>query len=198
MRIINEAPDTSNNTLLNFITGRPRRLAHTDRYSTTPLVGRETVSEHSFFVALYARVLCDYVPCRVDRRKVMERALFHDIDETISGDIIHAFKYSGQLKEEIEKVNKRLIKKAFHDIKNKDYYIKTWKNAKDKSIEGYIIKLADNLSVLSFALEEISLGNKYMEIIRDNTIEVLRRISETEHFEFLKNLVEELERIANE
>lgn len=194
MRIKKEPSDISNNKLLNFILDKPRKLAHIERYSTFQLVGHETVAEHSYFVALYARVLCAYVKYPVNLQLVMERALFHDIEEAVSGDIVHAFKYSGQLREELDRINNQTIKKVFYEIKGKDYYINVWKSAKDSSIEGQIIELADNLSVLSFAIEELRLGNSYMKIVIDNTLEILREISESTYFGFLESLIEEIKR----
>lgn len=188
-------PDVSGNALLNFITGRPRRLVHADRYATMPLIGSENVAEHSFFVILYSRILCDYVLADVDIALVLNKALFHDMEESMSGDIIHAFKHYKGLNEEIEKANDQLIKQVFKGLPSSNYYVKTWKTAKDKSIEGQIIAVADQLSVLSLCLEELRMGNGYVKALVDNTLADLQDIAaNVEHFSFLEEFVASIRR----
>ena len=44
--------------LKELLLGDPNRLRYVQRYSTSMVIHRENVAEHSYYVALYGRYLC--------------------------------------------------------------------------------------------------------------------------------------------
>ncbi len=69
-----------------------RTAAFVPRWSIVWQVNRDNVASHSFYVALYASLICDILRWPGSRAHVMMLALTHDIDETITGDIVGPFK----------------------------------------------------------------------------------------------------------
>jgi len=148
--------------------GSIRRLAHIRRFSSLQVNRPENVMEHSWAVAFCAHQIAldinNHKPL-VDEYVVLQKALYHDISETKSGDIIHSFKYGSS---EVEKAmhnadqnNTRQLSKEFG--MNGEYIYWLWDRAKDKSIEGQIVKFADFVSVVSYCREEWLAGNRHLE-----------------------------------
>lgn len=144
-----------------------RNLGKVIRFSAKTRLKDENVAEHSFHVAMYAMILADLEKKfgnKVDVERVLRASLIHDLEEALTGDILHDFKYSDP------KVS-RAIKNLASDFYSKIVsnlpkelaveYSDIWKNQKDFSkIEGRIVFAADRLEALSYATEEFSLGNK--------------------------------------
>ena len=156
-------------TLVDFITGHLRRLVHTHRFSTVPQSFGESVAEHSYFVAVYSRVLAHYAEkkgYKVDVKEVLDRALMHDAEEVFSSDIVYPFKHYGDggLAKEIDRINNVVISEVFATLPKEleEEFVSIWKRAKEgDTIETQIIKAADTLSLLSHAFEQIHMGNHY-------------------------------------
>ena len=170
---------------VNFTMNNHRRLAHIMRYNTTPISIKESVAEHSYFVAFYAMLLCSYLKQNgierdVDELRVLKRALVHDMEEIISGDIITTFKYQdpkflellGTLNSaSIDKMLMELPTLTMIQMKN------DWENSKDDSIEGLIVTVADKLSLLTYCIEQIKIGNSYMEPIYMRSVLKLEKLN---------------------
>lgn len=161
------------NHFINFVFGHIGNLRHTFRYNTTPQAIKENVAEHSYYVTLYARILCDYAKengVKVDTLSVVDKAMVHDTEETISGDIINPIK-SGKLKEALEEINQLSIRQVWEGEGNEEWeigerFIKYWKSyKKDGNIEDLLVEIADVLSVVQFAFEQVRIGNTYYKYI---------------------------------
>ena len=143
-----------------------RNLGKIIRFSAKIRLKDESVAEHSFHVALYAMILADLEKRfgnEVDVEKLLRSALLHDLEESMTGDILYDFKHSDEsLARRIKQMGlqfyEKLMKCFPEEMARK--YIKLWKNAKDKSLEGRILEAADRLEALIYSLEEYSLGNK--------------------------------------
>lgn len=160
-----------------LLRGDPIRLRYTWRYSTCRVNHRESVAEHSYYVALYAGVIADWyenfhleniddgtLPT-IDWKTLSLRAVFHDIDEAVSGDMPRNFKHRDSrlhaLLEEAAGVGvEATTKKLFKDESRAREFFRYWMNAKGNGIEGRIIALADFLSVLSYVTQEYESGNR--------------------------------------
>ena len=129
------------------------------RYQTAPRAAKESVAEHSFFVAAYVLKLHDYY--NFDLKKGLRLALLHDFSEVFISDVPHPIKkrfpaISEELEKAERKVNEEYIGEEFAD--ELEEFNQT------SSIEGIIVALADILSVASYAKFEMELGNsKYMQ-----------------------------------
>ena len=111
---------------------------------------------------------------------VVQKALVHDLEESITGDILYPLhKEFNEFKKKLDEVriysvNKKLFSKLpFDDVR--DYYIKLWEEAKDLSQEGILVACMDKFEILMFAVTELSMGNKAFKIIYDNAINIIER-----------------------
>lgn len=174
-----------------------RRLAQIKRYHSTPMHQNETVAEHSFYVTIIARALCGLLEEKgekIDKLEVMEKALVHDMEEMFSGDIAQPFKHADpELKKLIHKLNENSVDMAFEglpiDLAKHFKYIWSDYN-KENKIEDTIVKIADKLSLISYCLEQIKLGNRFMFDILTNGIKLL----EIYKFEWLEPILSDIEK----
>ena len=156
-----------------------RRLAHIQRYNTTPVAIRESVAEHSYFVTMYVWMLCEYLIDRgekIDVLKAMKRGLIHDIEESISGDIIMTFKYKNkEFAESLQKLNLASMEELTKDLPDKlsKEIKREWEDAKDLTKEGFIVKAADKLSLMTYCIEQLRIGNKYFEPIYGRAVKAI-------------------------
>lgn len=174
-----------------------RRLAQIKRYHSTPLHQNENVAEHCFYVALIARALCSVLEengQEVNKCEVMEKALVHDMEEMFSGDIAQPFKYADpELKKLIDKLNEKSIDKAFEGLPKKlaEHFKFLWSDYHaGNKMEDKVIKIADRLSLVSYCLEQIKLGNKFMVEILDNGIKMLKNYK----LDWLNPIIEDIEK----
>jgi len=161
-----------------------RVLDRVVRFSTHTRIRDQSISEHSYHVALYAMLLADLEESfgnKVDKTKLLKTALLHDLEESMTGDIIYSFKHGDErLLREIRRLSsdffKELIDKLPPEIAKE--YFELWKNSKDmNTIEGRIIEAADKLEGLMYSIEEFSLGNKRFEIIIERYVEEIKKIN---------------------
>lgn len=169
--------------------GQLNRSRYVERYAGVPHLHPENIAEHSYYVAIYSFLLChelyfvdsEYDP--IDLGVVLKRALLHDIEECVTGDVLRSVKHDNPA-----------IKKAFHDTGYKlldglvreilgpgsegsslpAIIIDTWASAKDNSIEGHIVSLADLLAVVGYASGESTLGNRYARRIQREITDNIR------------------------
>ena len=145
-----------------------RNLRFINRFSIYHVNRPETVAEHSYYVAYYAwKIAKDFEKAgvEIDIKKLLEKALVHDLEETKTGDIITHAK-TPIIKQELKKISKEILPADIYNI---------WKDARDESIEGRIIEFVDNYEVLVYLLEEIKGGNKHMVSIFETQIRKLKQ-----------------------
>lgn len=161
---------------------RERNLGKIVRFSTLLRLKDENVAEHCFHTTLYAMMLADMeieFGNKVDVEKVMRMALLHDIEEAMTGDILHSFKYSDkELLNSIKKMGHKFYVEMLHDLpKNlSKKYSKVW-NDFDSTIESRIVEAADKLEALIYAMEELSSGNKAFKRVKNTLISFLEKIN---------------------
>jgi len=114
--------------------------------------GNQTVASHSFRVAIIAYVLSRIL--KADSYKVVITALFHDIEESRTGDL----NYLQQMyvKSEDEKALMDVIKGLPVEGEIKDF-IKEYEGL--NTLESQIVKDADTLELILFLKEELDKGN---------------------------------------
>ena len=163
--------------LKELLTGAPDRLRYVQRFSTVRVLHRESVAEHSYYVALIALAInrrprvgpqSSYA---VDEGELLRRALVHDIEEALTGDAPRPFKhgngetfakqchYAGQASARevlysVDRGQQREHPGAPNEL------LDSWLHAKDRiTTVGCIIELADFLAVLGYLLQEKRCGN---------------------------------------
>lgn len=153
--------------IFSSINSNLQRLSHIRRYAALPVHRAENVAEHSFYCILYASLIArDLIAqgLEVNHEQVMVKALHHDLEEAMTGDIIRSFKYTTpELRAEIQKageIHMQELTKQLGDAKDITYT--SWATSKDDSIEGHIVKLADQLCLVAYLREEILSGNRHL------------------------------------
>ena len=154
-----------------LLTGTARRVAHVTRFAGTPLHRTESVAEHSYMTAQYALFIgweCQRLGGAVHMERLLARALVHDLDEAVMVDLPRPIKYAdAALREAWQVMCHRAIKDMEKAIGLPFFH--TWLDAKDDSLEGAILALADLIAVTSYVLEELAFGNTYMlDVLRGN------------------------------
>jgi 5'-deoxynucleotidase YfbR-like HD superfamily hydrolase len=169
---------------------------------------RESVLEHTGFAGLFALFIAKRLDKDVlsqnqdfiglDFGELLTRALVHDIDETILGDISRTTKYyAPEIKEMFSKIESEsvidLTKFIGVDID------KAWSRAKDATLEGYILKLTDLAAVVYIVWREVTLlGNLSMLRVAEEVEQFLIKFKLPHHDElskFFGGIVEELKSI---
>lgn len=133
------------------------RLKNVIRYNTKNILKKESVAEHSFYVALFVLKICDdYNIDTMNCKMSLVKALLHDMPEIELNDITHNVK---------EKLNLRPLLKKYED----EYFVKHYHQHESVMIRGNdkinaIVDYADTMSVYQYALNETLLGNQSNDI----------------------------------
>ena len=141
-------------------------LAGIIRYSRDYMQCPESVLEHTGWVASW----CFFISLQYEEQfnkklnleKLLTSAIMHDYDEVGTGDIPKITKYaSTEIREAlavIERKSIHWIRKNMLELEREDLEI-IWREAKDKSMEGTILKLADIAAVVYQVWNEIIMHN---------------------------------------
>lgn len=152
------------NSLFPFLTTIPVRLAHIRRLSNTPVHRVENIQEHTYMVCLISYLLAEETK-GIDSGAVLKKALFHDIEEAITGDITRQFKYHDPtFTKALDDVLPSMMEKVVELLPTK--YLRAgikieWLWSKEKK-EGHIVDMADSIAMLCFIHEETMAGNKWV------------------------------------
>ena len=142
------------------------RMSSLKRYSQTHLMKEESVLEHTGFVCL----MCYFIGLHLKREGIninmgplLSKAVVHDMDEIITGDIPRPTKYSQGVLGAIREIEAENMEKIATELKLPELYY-DWENAKDTGeMEGYIVSLCDSYAVLYKGYQEVVMfGNKLM------------------------------------
>ena len=178
------------------------------RYAGLHLVESETLTDHTCEISLLCLILYkdikkSFPSVQLDLGKLLERALVHDLEETITNDIPRPVKYYlPQMKDLMDKVSENYM-----DIISKQIGVDLsteWKVCKDKSLEGYIIKVSDMILVARKACREIALKSNlemvsvlkevihYMNDLSDQFEKVIAEIDQEDDFYFVMKMLHNL------
>lgn len=152
-----------NRKLYDLLLGESRNASHVYRYSSKPVLRRENVAEHSYYVMFYSLWIAEQLYSAggfdFNHSQLLMRGLLHDIDECLTGDFIRPFKYHNQnLTKEISSAAESLAKDLFVNM-GLPTHLEFWQNAKDDSPEGQVLAFADMICVIAYLLEELRSGN---------------------------------------
>lgn len=174
------AVDLNMRELLN---GASLNLVYTFRYSTVRVHRRENIAEHSWFVVFYCWAIAQDLEAHgvaIDWRKLLVEGTVHDLDEAFTGDFLRQVKYSVPgLKRALDEAAEVQMVRMEHRLGVP--IVAPWRSAKKEGVEAHICKLADFMSVASYMLDEITMGNAKM---RDRLPELVEHICEVyDHLE---------------
>jgi 5'-deoxynucleotidase YfbR-like HD superfamily hydrolase len=135
-------------------------LSCTRRWSQAHCLKNESVLEHTAFVAVYSLYLCKKY--NIEAEAVLEKALVHDMEEVIIGDIPSVTKYKDE--DLLCHIKSAEIDAAI-EISDTIFYSQmftSWSNAKNLStLSGQIIAVADCAAVVYKIWQEVQFGSKY-------------------------------------
>jgi 5'-deoxynucleotidase YfbR-like HD superfamily hydrolase len=171
----------------------PRELRDTafvPRWAIVRTLRQQSVAEHSYFVALYAQRIAHVLEWQGPMDKLLTNALYHDLDEILSGDIASPAK---QVIKKASGVGYNLfVKWLFQQTEKRvPYYagcvegMGEW----EKDITA-ITKTADILEAVLFLCDEEFMGNRNVvhcrEDLFDQMEESLKRLPNQDNVENLK------------
>lgn len=154
--------------------GSVRRLSHNRRYSTFRAIWPEDVAQHSFYHSWLAWMLAadfhrrGYL--RVDPNAVAVAALFGDLPEAMTGDLITIYKNcTPELKAEAKRAEGYCAEAMFDEYGplRRDVAA-AFEGRVLNPLEEEIVKFADLLCVAQYAREEAAAGNEaFKSVVRD-------------------------------
>jgi len=161
---------------VNYILGHSRRLNFIKRFNTRIKSYEEPVSAHSFYVTMYSFIIATLMKKNgrvIDVELTIKKALFHDLEESIAGDILTPFK------KQFKKEYHALCDLAFKQITGgldegiKDEIEGYWSEAKI-GLEGHVVDYCDDLAGAVYCIEQLNSGNQYFNDIFDDYLSRLK------------------------
>lgn len=154
-----------------MLLGNITKMRYVYRFQGCRVYDRESIAEHTGYVLIYCDLIaryCESVGQAVDYRALMNRASVHDMEEVLTGDFPRPYKYSNaKLKAALEEAAPMAFTQTVAGLfpgpkRLQEGMLQDWMDAKDTTLEGNIVRLADFMSALSFIVQEVQAGNKSM------------------------------------
>ena len=186
--------------LKKLITDNPCRLRYVQRFSTCRISRTESVAEHSYYTALFAMFIARHIKHGLAiELDVIQKALMHDIEEAVTGDIPRPFKVmfgpalNGLYHQACEKVTLDML----NEITDEGAHFHQWKNAKEDTFSGRVVQFADFLSVLSYLYEESRTANHRLTQHVHEMREYFQLFEDAD-FDFIRELVDQARVVLDE
>lgn len=187
-------------------------LSSVHRYSMMKLGHPESVLEHIGFVVFIANLMSHEINLiktgTVDIGIVTMKAIVHDIEELVVGDVPRPTKYhSAESREMFRKIEKLGVSRVVKELHLSESLGLTMESSHEMSKigrEGLIVSIADTLAVVSKVWEEVILRSNYSMVRQSFTVcKQLDRLDEkikSMHFDngvvsFLCNIVSDARRV---
>lgn len=194
-KITNEG--SSNNKFLSLINSPVLNTSNVTRYSLMHMSKHESLSDHISDVCLMSYLITSILISKYDEDLdlglVLEKAVVHDLDEVLTGDIVRTTKYySEDILNSLNKMSLEIMNGLSESLVASSRLKDTWETAKDGK-EGIIIKLVDMLSVSKKAVVEVVLlNNEYFQKVsfemKNNLLNLVDSIKSREDFKFESKL----------
>ncbi len=173
------------------------RMNYIDRWGLMRNARAETLSEHSANVASIAHILSEIAVAQfgaddVRPERVAVTALYHDISETLTGDMPTPVKYRNEeIKQSYKAVEheaeEQIVKMVPEIIMNDmETYVKGIGLTEH---EKAIIKAADKIGALIKCIEEAQSGNKEFQTAHKSTLESINKIKLPEVSFFMEDFI---------
>lgn len=136
-----------------------RTMSIVPRWSIVWTLNRDCLTNHSWFVVMYAHEIAHMIDWEGPMDALMYLAAIHDIEELITGDIVSPVKreiLDGKRAQEF--INAKLEERLPHVMRHIEGY---WASMSELEISeaDAIIKAADRLDALLFLMTEQRMGN---------------------------------------
>lgn len=172
-------------------------LRHLIRYQNCTRLINESVAEHSYYVAIFVLKLREYYD--FDLEKALKMALIHDIPESKISDVPHNIKMANpKLMDALEEAEANVTKEM---LSNEAATMLDEFNT-GSTAEGRVCQLADVLSVVLYADDEIKSGNKVFNYIAIKAIQrckdVITRLDEFRNKNYTQEqIINKINQIVN-
>lgn len=149
------------NKFIDIISSPMMNTDSIQRYSGTKMVEPESLSAHILESQVMGYMIINYMNnvCGEDLDKglYLEKALHHDLEESMTGDVIRTLKYyNTDVHREIQNVAtsvaEEIYSKYLEDTNGQLFLL--WSTAKEGR-EGFILKLVDTLTVVNKVIREV-------------------------------------------
>ena len=155
-----------------------QRMSNMIRYNNAVHIHNENVAEHSFYVAMYAMCICDFLHTGDSFRSVViEKALIHDVHEIEISDIPHNVKHFMEgLDEQCVRFENEYNVSHFPNLMAE--YDKF--SSVQKHIIDLVVELADIISVRQYSQQEVEFGNvkRFGEIVENTNQRIDKCLNE--------------------
>jgi len=135
------------------------------RWSVVWTLNKDTVANHSYFVTFYARQIAKLIGWKGSYEDLMYYALVHDLDETVTGDIVSPVKAAIVDKQASDVYVDNHMSRTMPDVlantaRIMDPFNEDQSGKFDEPSDiKLIVKAADRLDALLFLITEERLGN---------------------------------------
>lgn len=143
-----------------------RTLSFVPRWSIVATVNKDQVASHSYYVTLYAYLVAKLIKWEGSKTYLMLAALTHDLDETITGDIVSPVKKEIIDQERCDSFVDTLMLDRFGSIVDDLVVLEEKMKIKYFEEASAIIKVADRMDALFFLIWEQRMGNTIVEPLR--------------------------------
>lgn len=136
---------------------RLRAAAIVKRWSIVWTLQPDTIAQHMYFNALYSRTVADLIEWKGDRGLLALVSLLHDVEETVTGDIVGVVKHEIIDAKKASDFTARVMERQMPTIH--DAYMAAKADPSYDEMHK-IVKVADHLDSAFYALTEQALGNR--------------------------------------
>lgn len=148
-------------------------LIYVKRYSGNLLIKEESVADHTWCMISLAIEYLPQLNKRTDNyfniEEVITGIALHDLEESLTGDIMRPFKYHNKtILEAVKKTSDSLL----HNYIGDDWY-NYIKKLTDKGVTKKLIKILDLAQAGYKMISEIKLGNEYFKSELGNILDCL-------------------------
>lgn len=149
------------NKFIEIISSPMMNTSSIQRYSGTKMVESESLSQHIVDTQMMGYMMINHMNncCgeTLDRSLYLEKALHHDLEESMTGDVIRTLKYHNpnilrEMQNVAHSVASEIYEKYFEDTEGE--LLALWDGAK-QGREGFILKLVDTLTVANRVIKEV-------------------------------------------
>lgn len=145
------------------------KLSNVKRFAALKLDREYSGADHSYRVAMLGMLIVDEYNSQnpkkpINCEEVLRKALLHDLEESITGDIPTPVKQEQGMRDMLRIVSEKIMNEQILDdeLPMKKLYLKLWKEDKDNET-GEVITIADKLEALLSAAYELKRGNKDLQ-----------------------------------
>ena len=146
------------------------KLSNITRFTALKLDRPYNVAEHSYRVAMLTMVIVDefnanpFNTVKLDKAEALSKALIHDLEESVIGDIATPVKTYPGFRDLLRKASEQIMETQVldEDLVNRNEYLKHWVEDKDGAT-GEVITIADKMEALMAAAYELKRGNKDLQ-----------------------------------